>query len=237
MSVWLAGSASADLTFVPKTKEYKFKVDAPGIVLSRLQAIQEKNLGLNGTVTASASGQGTLENPALTATIQLPQLQFRENSISGIKADLSVSNHRANLVLRSDVAQSTVSAHAIVNLIGDYYTEATIDTTKIPLAPLLAIYAPSVPTGFQGATELHATLKGPLKDKARVEAHIVIPTLTASYQTLQVANSGPIRLDYANSVIVIQPSEIKGTDTALQLQREDTNWRHGTDERSCKRHD
>ncbi|HEV7219772.1 MAG TPA: translocation/assembly module TamB domain-containing protein [Terriglobales bacterium] len=213
-----AGSASADLTFVPKTKEYKFKVDTPGIVLNRLQAIQEKNLGLNGTLTASASGQGTLENPALTASIQLPQLQFRENSITGIKADLRVSNHRANLVLRSDVAQSTVSAHAIVNLMGDYYTEATIDTTRVPLAPLLAIYAPSVPTGFQGATELHATLKGPLKDKAHVEAHIVIPTLTASYQTLQVANSGPIRLDYANSVIVIQPSEIKGTDTALQLR-------------------
>lgn len=213
-----AGSASADLTFVPKTKEYKFKVDAPGIVLSRLQTIQDKNLGLNGTLTASASGQGTLDNPALTATVQLPQLQFRENSIAGIKADLNVSNHRADLVLRSYVAQSTVSAHAIVNLAGDYYTEATIDTTKIPLAPLLAIYAPSVPTGFQGATELHATLKGPLKDKARVEAHIVIPTLTASYQTLQVANSGPIRVDYANSVIVIQPSEIKGTDTALQLR-------------------
>ncbi|MGH9530286.1 MAG: translocation/assembly module TamB domain-containing protein, partial [Terriglobales bacterium] len=213
-----AGSASADLTFVPKTREYKFKVDAPGIVLSRLQAIQAKNLALNGTVTVSASGRGTLENPNLTATIQSSQLQFRQNSISGIKAELNVSNHRANLLLSSDVAQATVRAHATVNLTGDYYTEAVIDTSRIPLDPLLAMYVSSLPNGFQGATELHATLKGPLKDKARIEAHVVVPTLTASYQALAVANSGPIRLDYANSVIVIQPSEIKGTDTDLSFQ-------------------
>ncbi len=213
-----AGSATADLTFVPKSKEYKFKLDAPGIVLSRLQTIQAKNLSLNGTLTVSASGEGTLDNPTLTATIQVPELQLRQNSVSGIKAELSVANHRATLLLSSDVAQSTVRAHGVVNLNGDYYTEATIDTSKIPLDPLLAMYVSSLPNGFQGATELHATLKGPLKDKARIEAHIVIPTLTASYQTLQVANSGPIRLDYANSVVEIQPSEIKGTDTELRFQ-------------------
>jgi translocation and assembly module TamB len=213
-----AGSATATLTFVPKTKEYKFKLDAPGIVLSRLQTVQARNLALNGTLTASASGEGTLDNPKLTATIQLPQFQLRENSITGIKAELNVANQRASLMLSSDVAQATIRARAIVNLTGNYYADATIDTTSIPLEPLLAMYVPNLPNGFQGSTELHATLKGPLKDKARIEAHVVIPTLTASYQTLQLANSGPIRLDYANSVIVLQPSEMKGTDTELRFQ-------------------
>jgi translocation and assembly module TamB len=213
-----AGSASADLTFIPKTKQYKIKLHAPGIVLSRLQTVQAKNFVLNGTLTASASGEGTLDNPNLSATVQSTELQFRQNSITGIKAELNVSNHRADLLLSSDVAQSTVRARATVNLTGDYYAEATIDTTTIPLDPLLAMYVTSLPNGFQGATELHATLKGPLKDTARIEAHVVIPTLTASYQSLAVANSGPVRLDYANSVIVIQPSEIKGTDTELRFQ-------------------
>ena len=52
-----AGSASADLTFVPRTRKYKFKVNAPAIVLSRLQTIEAKNLSLSGTVTASANGE------------------------------------------------------------------------------------------------------------------------------------------------------------------------------------
>ena len=212
-----AGSATATLAFTPKTKGYRFQLNAPGIVLSRLQTVQAKNLPLNGTLTASASGEGTLDNPNLTATLQLPQLQFQQNSITGIKAELKVANQRADLVLSSGIVQSTVRAHATVNLVGDYYADATIDSSKIPLEPLLAIFVSDRPTGFQGETELHATLKGPLKNRAAIEAHVVIPTLTASYQSLQVANSSPIRLDYANSVIVIQPSEIKGTDTSLQF--------------------
>ena len=70
------------------------------------------------------------------------------------------------------------------SLSGDYYTEASIDTGAVPLDPLFALYLPSAPQGFQGETELHANFKGPLKDKSRIEAHVTIPTLKASYQSL-----------------------------------------------------
>jgi translocation and assembly module TamB len=213
-----AGSATATLAFTPKTKGYRFQLNAPGIILSRLQTVQAKNLPLNGTLTASASGEGTLDSPNLTATLQIPQFQFQHNSFTGIKAELKVANQRADLVLSSGFAQSTFRAHATVNLVGAYYADATIDSSKIPLEPLLAIFVRNRPTGFQGETELHATLKGPLKNRAGIEAHVVIPTLTASYQSLQIANSSPIRFDYANSIVVIHPSEIKGTDTSLQFQ-------------------
>ncbi len=213
-----AGSANAKLTFIPKSKHYKFMLDAPGIVLGRLQTVQAKNIPLAGTVTASANGEGTIDDPQMSASIQLPKLQLRENSITGVKAELNVANQKANLAISSDVAQSTVRAHATVNMAGDYYTDASIDTTTIPLEPLLAMFVSNPPDGFQGATELHATLKGPLKDKSRIEAHAIIPNLKASYQALQVGNVAPIRIDYANAVLALQPSEIKGTGSDLQIQ-------------------
>ncbi|MCU1298167.1 MAG: hypothetical protein JWO91_2445 [Acidobacteriaceae bacterium] len=213
-----AGSATANVTFLPKTKAYKVQLDAPGIVLAKLQVVQAKNLQLAGTITITASGSGAVDIPQLTATVQIPQLQVQQNTISGIKAQLNLANHQADLSLSTAVAQATLQANAKVNLTGDYYTDAKIDTSRIPLQPLVAVYAPSVPDGFQGETELHATLKGPLKDKTRLEAHLEIPTLTATYQQLQIGNSGPIRADYANSVLVLQPSEIKGTDTSLRFR-------------------
>jgi translocation and assembly module TamB len=83
---------------------------------------------------------------------------------------------------------------------------------------LLATYAPGVPEGFQGQTELHATLRGPLKDQSQLEAHLTIPVLQASYQSLQIGIASPIHADYANSVITLQPAEIRGTGTSLLLQ-------------------
>jgi len=213
-----AGAVNANLSYTPKTKAYKVKLDAPAVLLQKLQTVQAKNLGVSGTVSASASGEGTVDNPQLNAVVQLPQLQVRQNSISGIKAELKVAGHTANLNFDTQVSQASIHARGRVALSGDYQTDAVIDTNVIPIEVLLATYSSSLPEGFAGQTELHATLKGPLKDKSRVEAHLSIPVLKASYQQLQIGITKPIRADYVNSVVTLQPSEISGTGTALALQ-------------------
>ena len=212
-----AGSAKGNLFFTPKTKAYTVGLDAPSVVLQKLHAVQAKNLPLTGTLTASASGAGTLDNPQLTAVLELPQLQLQQNSISAVKAEVDVANHRADLTLHSQLANASVQAHGSVSLSGDYYTEGSIDTTSIRL-DRLAMYLPSLPDGFQGQTEFHATLKGPLKDKSQFEAHLTVPTLSASYQSLQIGIAVPIRADYSHSIVTLQPAEIRGSGTSLRVQ-------------------
>jgi translocation and assembly module TamB len=213
-----AGSANANLSYTPKTMAYNLRLDAPSIVLQKLQIVQAKNLQLAGTLTASATGKGTLDNPQLTTVVELPQLQLRQNSISQIKAEVQVANQRAAVTVSSQASQASVQAHGRVNLTGDYYAEAAIDTTAVPLDPLLAMYVRNLPKDFQVQTEFHATLKGPLKDKSRVEAHLAVPNLNARYQSLQIGAAGPIHADYAHSVVTLQPAEIRGTGTSLSVQ-------------------
>jgi translocation and assembly module TamB len=187
-------------------------------VLQKLQTVQEKNLAVNGTLTLSARGQGTLDDPQLTASLELARLDVKQKSIAGLKAQVNVANKQANLTVDSQVAQAAIRAQGHVNLTGDYEIDASIDTAAIPLDVLLATYASSVPEGFKGETELHATVKGPLKDKTRLEAHLTIPTLSATYQSLQIGAAGPIRADYSHSVITLQAAEFRGTDTSIRMQ-------------------
>jgi len=213
-----AGSANSSLTYTPKTKAYILRLDAPSIVLQKLHTVQAKNLAVNGTLGLSASGHGTLDNPQLTVSAQIPKIDVQQKSIAGVRAEVNVANQRADLTLDSEVAQASVRARGNINLTGDYETDASIDTSAIPLDVLLATYASGVPEGFQGETEFHATVKGPLKDKTKLEAHLTIPKLNASYQSLQIGAAGPIRADFANSVITLQPAEIRGTDTSIRIQ-------------------
>jgi translocation and assembly module TamB len=213
-----AGSASATVAYAPNSKTFDARLNAPSLLLQKFQTVQAKNLGISGTLAIVANGQGTLDDPKLTASVELPQLLVRDKSISQIKAQLQVANKRAQLTLDSQVAQASVHSRADVNLTGDYYTEAVIDTSVVALDPLLALYSPGLPQGVQGETELHASLKGPLKDKSRIEAHLTLPILKASYQSLEIGASGPIRAEYADSVITLQPAEFRGTDTSLRLQ-------------------
>lgn len=212
-----AGDASANLTYTPATKAYNVHLDAPHILLEKLRAIQMRGLPLNGVVTVSASGQGTVDDPQLTASIHLPQINLQQQSISDIKADLRIANKQADLTFDSQVDQAPVRGRAHLALSEDYPIDATIDTASLPLNVLLATYKP-VPQGFQGQAELHATLKGPLKDTRQLEGHLTIPSLNVSYQSLQLGEAAPIKADLAQSVLTLQPAEIRGTATSLRLQ-------------------
>ena len=102
---------------------------------------------------------------------------------------------------------------------GDYNTIATLDTQTIPLQPLIAAYAPSQSANISGATEIHATLRGPMKNKQALEAHLTIPVLQLKYKNVaQIGAVSPIRVDYSNGVIALQHSIISGTDTDLEFQ-------------------
>jgi translocation and assembly module TamB len=213
-----AGSAKASLVFYPKNKGYELQLDAPGVNLAQLQPVQERNLGIEGALTVTARGRGTLDDPQLTATVQIPQLQIRQASISGIKADLNVANQNAQLALDSEVAQTFLQARGTMELTGGHYIHATLDTRGMPIEGLLALYAPAKTNGPRGILEVHASAEGPLSDKTRMQAQVVIPTLKADYQGLQIGNTHPIRVHYANSIVTLDPTEIAGTDTSLRLQ-------------------
>ena len=213
-----AGAIDANLSYTPKTKAYAVQLKAPSIVLQKLRTVQAKNVQLSGTVSASVDGKGTVDDPQLNAVVQLPQLQIKDKSVAGIKAELRVAQHAADLNLDSQVSQASIHGRGHIALTGNYQTDASIDTSTIPLDALLASYASGAPQGFAGQTELHASVKGPLKDKTRLEAHLSIPVLKASYQSLQIGITNPIRADYANSVVTLQPAEIKGTGTSLRFQ-------------------
>lgn len=213
-----AGGLTGNVSYTPKTKAYSVQLDVPSLVLQKLRAVQEKDLALTGTMKLTASGKGTLDNPELTASVQFPDLEMRQTPIAGLVAEIHVQQHRADLSLSSQIAEVPVRAHASVSLTDNYETNAVVDTGTIPLNPLLAAYSPSVPEGFQGQAEVHATLRGPLKEKSRIEAHLSVPVLKASYQSLNVGITEPLRMDYANSVLTLQPAEILGTDTSLRAQ-------------------
>jgi translocation and assembly module TamB len=212
------GVIKAQASFAPKTKAYTLQLTASPIDISKSHTVQAKNLPLKGFVSLSANGSGTLEDPQLNAAIRVDQFQMRDTTFNRLEADLNVANHLAKLALNSGIGGASLHGNATVHLSPGYYTEATLDTSKFAVDPFLAMYMPSRPADLHGETELHVSVRGPAADKNKMEAHLTIPVLSASYQSLQIAATGPIRADFANSVLTLQPASIKGTDTSLQFQ-------------------
>ncbi len=214
-----AGNATADVTFAPKTQSYQAKVRALNIKLQELETIKARNLQIEGVLNITVDGQGTVNNPQMQALVEVPQLKVRDQVINGLKLQAIVQNHLASFDLNSQLLQTQARGHGTIQLIGDFPADITFDTQVIPLQPILAAYAPSQAANVNGQTEVHATLRGPLKDKTRIEAHLQVPQLSVHYKnTIQLAAAGPIRADFANGVLNVQKSVIRGTGTEVTFQ-------------------
>lgn len=213
-----AGVTQAKGTYYPRTESYQLQLQGQNIRLERLQAVRAKNLQLVGGANLTANGRGTLKNPELLATVEIPQLQVQKQMIQGIRFQTHVQSQVADIALDSNVVQTYVKARGSVGMKAPYMANVRLDTGRITFAPILAIYAPAHVNDVSGQTELHVSVRGPLQEKNRVEAHLQIPVLEGTYKQLQLGAAKPIQLDYQNGVAVLQPTSIQGTDTNIQLQ-------------------
>lgn len=214
-----AGTLHGNVSVKPKLRTYTAQLSSAGIHLDELQALKAKQIVASGVLALNASGQGSFDNPQLTATLQIPTLAIQKQTIQGLSLKLDMANHVADAALTSSAVNTAIQAKAHVNLTGDELADASLDTKGIPIQPLLAAYSPAQAASVQGATEVHATLHGPLKNTNLLEAHVTIPYLNLSYNnSVQLAATSPIHADYQNGVVKIQRSAIHGTDTDLQFE-------------------
>jgi translocation and assembly module TamB len=214
-----SGALQGKASVRPKEKTYTAQLTSDGIRLEQVESLKARNIDAVGILKLSANGQGSFDNPGLTAHLQIPKLTIQNQTITGIDLHADMANHVANATLASSAVNTALQAKARVELTGDYMADASLDTQKIALQTILAAYSPEEADNVSGQTEVHATLHGPLKDRNRLEAHLTIPELNATYNNnIQLAAASPIHVDYQDGVIHLQPASIKGTDTDLQFE-------------------
>jgi translocation and assembly module TamB len=212
-----AGSSTAKISYAPRSRSYDLHLNVPSLLLRDLHAVRMRNLPLSGVAMLSAAGQGTLDNPELSAVLQVHEAVFHNNMVSPLTCEVHVANKRAELELSSRLRDASVQGRGFVNLFGDYYSEAIIDTTPLQVAHLLDKYLHTSQEGFQAKTEIHATLKGPLKDTDQLESHVTIPAFKATYESFQISTADSVRIDYAHSIATLQPVELRGSDTSIRV--------------------
>ncbi len=212
-----AGSAHSEFQYYPRQQSYEAMLKATNLQLGQLKALQRRKVKVAGALSLQATGKGTLTDPGLQATLTIPQLQVHDQFLRGVRLHADVLKHLATVDLTTE-SMNGVRAHGTVVLANGYQADLKVDTGALPLQPLIAAYAPERADDFTGKMELHATVVGPLTNPLALEAHALIPTFNAKYKTLQFGAVKPVKVDYANGVIEIHRSEIRGTETDLEFQ-------------------
>jgi translocation and assembly module TamB len=213
-----AGSVDAHLTYSPEAQRYDADVSTTSLDLGRVQALRDRAGPVSGSLTATARGKGTLKDPQLNAQVQIPELRISGQAFEKIQAQLNLGHQHADFSVDATVAEGHVQASGGIDLKDEYLSNATVDVRALPLGPLLGKYLPEQRQDLQGLLEIHGALKGPLKELARVEGHVEIPTFNLRYKDIQIANDRPLRMKYSNGTVTVEEARIKGTGSELSVQ-------------------
>src|SRR5262249_20023857 len=203
----------------PRQQQYDLSVRSNGIKLQDLKTVKARNIQLTGLLSVEVSGQGTLNDPGLQATLSIPALAIRSQTINNIKLTTGVAHHVAKFSLDSEAMGIHAGSQGTIQLTGDYLADITANTQPLQLQPLLAMYAPAQAADISGQTEVHASLRGPLKQTDQIEAHVEVPQLSLNYKnSTNRAATGPIRADYVRGMLDVKRSSIRGTGPDLTFQ-------------------
>jgi translocation and assembly module TamB len=211
-----AGNVNAAVTYSPANEGYQGQVTTAGLNLGRLRLL--KAYQLNGVAKASVRGQGTLKAPGLQAELSIPTLRIGKEAITGVSAQATVANQTATLNLNSNFSGIAAHGNGTVQLTGDYNAALNLSTGTVEAGPLLSTYLAGGAATIQCETQLKAWLRGPLKDRQRLQAHLEIPMFRLGYQSVRVSSVSAITADYQNGSLVLKPAEIKGAGTDFRFQ-------------------
>ncbi len=213
-----AGRLTANVDYSPQDQQYQASVNTGGLKIDQIRAVQARGLDVGGVLAVSASGQGSIKDPQLSADLTLSQFIVRGQKFSQVNTHLDISQQRANFMMKSTVTNGDLEAKGDIALTGEYNTTASLDLRAVPVGAFMAEYLPGNQAILNGLVDVHATVNGPLKNPAQLQAHVEIPTFNLSYHSLQLALARPLRLDYSGGTATLQETEFKGTGTDLTLQ-------------------
>ena len=139
-----AGVTTGVVTYDPQQRGYEAQLETHNFKLGQLNAVKSRKLAIAGVMNLVANGRGTLDDPQLTVSLEIPQLQAEGKTIDHIALQADVAQHVANISLDTRAINANIHGRAVVQLTGDYLADAVLDTQSIPLQPLIATYAPDM---------------------------------------------------------------------------------------------
>jgi translocation and assembly module TamB len=213
-----AGNVTGTAVYEPQTHQYQISVNTPGIKLAALEMVQAKDLPLTGTLIVAGSGSGSIANPQFSAKVEIPQFGFRGETIPDFQSQLNLANRQLRYAANASVYGGKLNSQGQVALTDGYQTTATLDVRSISVGMLAARFLRNGEAAPQGQVDLHAEVRGPLKDPAQMTVRAEVPAMTVTDQAVRLSLVRPLILEYRDGLATVEPSEVKGAGIDLSFQ-------------------
>lgn len=214
-----AGAIQASGTWKPASGDYAARLSAPGLELAKIPALAATHLGIHGLLTLDGQGQGKISAPVFDLKLHSKTLVTAGQTVQDLNADMALAGPQLRATVTATTLQTALHAQAAIRFEGNWPTTASLDAAAIPLAAVLAEFAPQAGPSVEGQTAVQLTLSGPLRAPEQLQVAVTVPRLELRYEkTLELHATAPMQAHLAHGVVQLSPAHFSGSGAELQVQ-------------------
>ncbi len=205
--------------FLYRTEDAQVSFDITGAVvpLAGIQGIQAPSLPVRGQLSFHLTGEGPVKAPRVDGTLRLVNLQFGDDLLGSFQGRLNSDGARMSLDVDSEISTGEVHGHAEAVLSGNYPVTAQVSLRQVDIDPFIT--AGLRLQGLTGHSSIdgNVTLSGSLLDLDALEWDVDLSRISVSYASVNLENSGPVRLQYRRDEVRVQPATLRGPETDFTI--------------------
>ncbi len=208
----LAGAASVNFS----NRTFHFDLRGTGFDLARLPKVRT-NMTVEGRMDFTAQGSGTLEEPAINASIHLEDLIFGGERTGNYTVEANTHGRDLHFTGRSEFQQGDLNFEGKVQFQGNWPSTLDLHFHRLDVDALLRRYQRGRLSGHSTADgDLH--VQGPLLQPRDLSLTANLSDFHADIENLKLHNDGPIRFSITNQVLLLEPFHLVGQDTDLSTR-------------------
>lgn len=209
--VQLLGNGSYSLD----SKHLQAHLQGNNILLSNIESFRKANLPVDGRLNLLADADGTLEQPGLSAKLQLQDVTLNQQPIGQIQAEAHSKGSSIYLSSQGTLAQSHIDLNGNLQLQGEYPLQAALKFSNLDVAPILKIYGN---TAVQASSNIagQVTISGMAKKPAELTGDASLSQFQVVLQGIHLSTEKPMHASLHQGTVTLDALHILGQDTDLR---------------------
>ena len=205
-----AGAGSADYNF--SSRSFHFDLSGKNFDLARLPGMPKSRVQLAGQMSFAAQGSGTLDQPAINATIHLSEMSLNHEAYGDFTLQAATRGPALHVSGHSEFREAELALDGDIQLRGNWPSSLDFKFNHLDVDAILKSYMQERLSGHSVvAGSFH--LQGPLRNPADLTFTANFTGLDLDVDKLKLHNEGPVRFEAANHTLNLLPFRLLGEDT------------------------
>jgi translocation and assembly module TamB len=203
-------------TYNLSTHAFRFNLNGENFDLARIPQLQDTRVSVEGRMEFTAQASGTLEEPAINATVRLRDLAFDHERAGDYTFDAVTKGSDLRVTGHSQFKAAELNIDGDVQLRGDWPSTVNLHFNHLNVDSVFRNYLKRRVTG-PSAVAGDLQLRGPLRKPRELEVIGNLNDVFADVENIKVRNNGPVSFTISNQFLRIQQFHLIGEGTDLSV--------------------